>query len=52
MCILNAQYEEYYVWFTAHLRPHGYVTIEQVNQALKLIDERMSVCLDKPLPRE
>ncbi len=49
MCKMLAQYEEYYVYVTAHMS-EGSMTYADFQNVLRAIDERMSACLQKPLP--
>ena len=51
MCFMLAQYEEYYVFFNAHMSEKG-MTFEALERALRAIDERMARCLGKPWPAE
>lgn len=48
MCIMIAQYEEYYVLFVAHMSPDA-MTFDALERVLRAIDERMARCLGKPL---
>ncbi|MGQ9585169.1 MAG: hypothetical protein ACUVXG_07185 [Anaerolineae bacterium] len=49
MCLMIAQYEEYYVYFKTDVSS-GVMTFSWVERALRAIDERMAACLGKPLP--
>jgi hypothetical protein len=45
MCNMIAQYEEYYVFFNAHMNP-GELGFADLERVLHVIDERMAKCLD------
>jgi len=49
MCKMIAQYEEYFVLFSADMLPAA-MTFEDLEHVLRAIDERMAQCLKKPLP--
>ncbi len=49
MCVMLARYEEYYVYVTAHMSEGG-MTYADLEKVLRAIDERMSACLQRPLP--
>jgi len=48
MCTMIAQYEEYYIFFNAHMSPDA-MTFQDLERVLLAIDERMAKCLGKPL---
>lgn len=51
MCIMIAQYEEYFVLVTAHMSEDG-MTYADFERVLRAVDEKMSACLGKPLTPE
>ncbi len=48
LCIMVAQYEEYYVLVTAHISEDG-MTYADLEKVLRAVDEKMSHCLGKSL---
>lgn len=48
MCIMVAQYEEYYIFFNAHMDEQT-MTFSDLERALQAIDAKMANCLQKPL---
>jgi hypothetical protein len=47
-CTLHAQYQQYYVQLLVHMR--GAMSLEQVNQLLRRVDEEFAGCLGVKLP--
>ena len=48
MCIMIAQYDNYFVFFNAHMYPDE-MTFEDMERVLRAIDERMASCLNRDL---
>jgi hypothetical protein len=48
LCVMQAQYEEYYVLVTAHMSDGG-LTYADLEKVLRAVDEKMAACLGKPL---
>ncbi len=51
LCIMVAQYEEYFVLVTSHMSEDG-MTYADFQRVLRAVDEKMSACLGKPLTPE
>lgn len=49
MCWSFLQYDEYYVFFQAHMQPKGWLTMDEFQQTLNLINEKMETCLVRGL---
>lgn len=45
MCMSVLQYEEYYIYFQAHVEPEGWLSLEEYQLSLDQINNEMERCL-------